>query len=509
MIVRNISWNFIGQLWLLGLSVLCLPYVVNTLGGNAYGVLALVLSVTGCLSFLDLGLGAALTKYIAEHHERGDYGSIRDDMGTALVVYSAIGVVGMGVLFGIARPMATRWLQVPADLGPSAVLAIRLSALGFSLNMALAVFEAVPTALQRMDLTNLRNMALGSTSLLGAVVIVGLGRGLVSIVLLNTLLSFAGVIIYAGISRRLLPGVRLRPCLVGASARRLLAFGSFKFFSALCGIVVFHLDRLLIAFFLPIAALTFYHVPMTLAQKMLQAIGNVTLPVFPAVAAAASDRAGAVRKLYFRWAKGVLLMVLPPALFLMIFADQVMTAWMGPAFAKQSAAVLAFLVLAYLLASFSAVPTVIAEGVGRPDLPAIFAGISALLNISFSLLLIPRYGIVGAAWALALNALIQVPVFIHQVNRQVLGLSSWELTRKSYLRPFAGGLTTTVLWFLTRPYTHGVMGLAIIGLLGFCFYGWMCYRLGCLDGEERSLLGDRAHRIVRGVEEFASAFRRL
>src|SRR4051812_735630 len=93
-VVRNVGFNFLSQFWFAALAIVVTPYIVRTLGASLFGVYIIVSAVLGYFAFLDLGLGSALTKYIAEYEAIGDMRRVGRTMQTAFAIYLGLGVIG-------------------------------------------------------------------------------------------------------------------------------------------------------------------------------------------------------------------------------------------------------------------------------------------------------------------------------------------------------------------------------------------------------------------------------
>jgi len=230
---------------------------------------------------------------------------------------------------------------------------------------------------------------------------------------------------------------------------------------------------------------------------MLSLIPNITNAVFPAVSEY-REKKDEQKELYLRASKSVLLLLLPVALVLFALAEKILGFWMGPDFAAQSTRVLQLLTVGFLLASFSAVPCVFAEGLGRPELPAVFASISALLNLGFALVFIPRFGIVGAAMALIANAVLQVPLFIRTINRRLIGVGGAEFVKYSYVKPILAASALLPFYLITTRYVENVIHLGLLILAGSGLYAFFCFTLGCIEPAEWVKLKQYYKAIGRG-----------
>jgi len=498
-VFRSVTYNFLSQVWFFILPLVTSPYIVHHLGVDAYGVLSLATAVVGYLAVLDLGMGTATIKYIADAYVDRDFSAISKIIGTSIVIYSGLGLLGTLIILASANLIVLHILKVPATMVSITLAVLYLSSLGFLINMPLAVFNSIPSALQRFDIVAKQNMVLGTVTALGQVALLALGYSLRALVAFNVGVSVIGIWVFVLIARRLLPPqTSFRPKYDGATAKRILRFSVLKVFSIISGQIVFQLDKLLVAAFLPLASVSYYVIPLGLAQRIISIIPNITTAVFPAVSEFRSDREK-LNDLYLRVAKGVLMVVLPIAMMLVVFARTILLLWMGPDFAAQGTATLQYLALAFFLASFAAVPGVFVEGLGKPEIPSLFAGISAVLNLGFALLLIPRIGIAGPAVALIFNSMITVPLFIDRVNRKVLQVKNGTFVRRAVLKPLVAIAPACGLLMVLKSRVDSLLTLGAVALLACVFYAALCLLLGVIDAAERKMIVEYWN-ILRGGE---------
>jgi O-antigen/teichoic acid export membrane protein len=502
-LLKNVAWNFLSQVWFLVLPLAASPYIVRHLGVDAFGVISLASAVIGYLAILDLGMGTATIKYIADYYAERDFQSISKVIGTSIVIYTGLGLLGTLIILATANVIVTRLLHVPVNLVSATLFVFYLSSLGFLVNMPLTVFNAIPNALQRFDILVKQNLALGTATIAGQVVLLAMGYSLKALISLNVSISAIGILVFVIVSRRLLPGVSFRPKFDVPTAKRVLHFSSMKVISIISGHVVFQLDKLLVAAFLPLASVTYYVVSLSLAQKMLTVIPNVTTAVFPAVSEFRADRER-LNDLYLRVSKAVLLLVLPMAVALIVFAEKVLAFWMGPEFALHGAGALRLMAMAFLLASFAAVPDVFAGALGKPSIPAFFSAVGAALNLGLALLLIPRYGISGPALALLAGGIVVTPLFIHRVNRKLLGIRSLALLWASYAKPCLAAGLLWLFFTLSASWAKNLVQLGGLVMVGSGLYVLFCLSFGVLDAVEKQMIVSHLRGIIQGRPKGAS-----
>ena len=83
-IARGTLWSLGGQGVTLIASFLATPFVIRFLGSEGYGVLSLINVLVGYLSFADMGMGSASTRFGSEAQARGDQ-QAGPDVGIAQV----------------------------------------------------------------------------------------------------------------------------------------------------------------------------------------------------------------------------------------------------------------------------------------------------------------------------------------------------------------------------------------------------------------------------------------
>src|SRR2546430_5907904 len=71
-VARHTLYNILGQALPLAVGLVAIPIVTRSLGDTRFGLLALMWAIIGYFSLLDLGLGRATTKFVAEALARQD-----------------------------------------------------------------------------------------------------------------------------------------------------------------------------------------------------------------------------------------------------------------------------------------------------------------------------------------------------------------------------------------------------------------------------------------------------
>ena len=482
---RNVVSNVGAQAWLLVLAFATTPVLVGGLGTDAYGVYALVLVLVGYFAFLDLGLGAATIRHLAQHAGSGDRDGVERTLRTAVTAYLVLGAVGATGIALSASVAVDALFDVPGGLRGAATTALVLAAIGFAVNMPLAVLNAVPNALQRIDLANGLNVLFATLGAVGAVVLVASGHGLVAVLGYSVCLSALAFVAFFWLARRLLPGVSFRPGFDRAAFRDLRSFGLLKFANQLSVQTVYHLDKILVAALVSVGAVAFYVVPVAVAQRLTGLVSTVSTAFLPAATQlqAAGDRER-FRDLYLRSERIVALVVLPVGVLLVVFAEPILDLWLGAEFAERSAWPLRFLALGYSLSALGTIPAVACDAVGRPGVTTAFSVVGAAFNVTMCAVLIPRHGIAGASLVILIQSLVSLPIFLLYVHRRVIGLPLGELLRRSLARPVAAATLGGLVMALLLPLAGSLPALLAVLALSFVAYAALARLVGAWDPAE-------------------------
>ena len=487
-VATNLLFSGAGQVWSVILTVITIPIVVHGLGVSAYGVFVLGSLLMGYVGFLDLGLSSAVVRSLAVHYLAGDDDRLTRLVGTALSLLLGLGVIG-AIAIAAAAPVVVRSvLHIGPSLQGDAVFVLDLAAIGFGLNMCLSLFGAVPQGLQRQDLFTVRSFILTTATALGQILAVKLGGGLRWVAGITIAVNVLSLAVFVIVSRQLLPQVSFRPRLDRWAIRELSSFGLFRFLNQISAQVVFQLDRLIVAAFLPIRAVTYYSVPLSIAQRFTVVQFMFSGAYFPAASELhAKQDVERLRRLYLSSMKVSVVMVLPLVVLVAGFAQPLLATWLSPTFAAESTNVLAVLAVAYGFATVIGVPGLASDATGHIRWTTAFAIASAIINLTLTLILVPRLGPVGAALALLLNSATQGMLFIYVVQRWFVGVSLGRVLRDVLLRPAIAAAGLALYTWLLTPHLHSFAAVVAATALGVLLYLAMTVALGVWDPTELRL----------------------
>src|SRR6267143_21716 len=103
-LAKHTAFNFAGQVLPLLAGVVLIPYIIRGLGTDRFGMLGIIWVVFGYFSLMDLGLGRATTKFLAEWLAKGEASRISDMVWNSIIIQLVLGLLG-GVIIAIVTPL--------------------------------------------------------------------------------------------------------------------------------------------------------------------------------------------------------------------------------------------------------------------------------------------------------------------------------------------------------------------------------------------------------------------
>ncbi|MBN1995825.1 MAG: oligosaccharide flippase family protein [Anaerolineae bacterium] len=483
--INNSISNVIGWGWATVLSLVATRYIVQGLGREAYGILALALTVIGYFAILDLGLNTASVKYIAEYYVKQDLVTLNKIVWTTLLVFTMVGVIG-GIAIILLADNLVVLFQVTPDLVSEAKFTFYVTAIGFPLSLMVGVVASIPNALQRYDLSNKLGILITTLSTLFILGLLALGYRLKAVVILQVSTTIISLILYTILSKRLIPELSWWPSYDWQIFKKLLSFGIYTFISRVGGLFLFQFDRLMIGILLGASLVTYYVVPLNLATQLHKIVLTIAGVLFPVSSGLSSTgQIETLKGIYERAIKVTLFISTFVCVTIFSFSSPILRIWIDTDFAQTSTWVLKLLTLGWYFISWSIIAYIFLDGFGKPHLISFSNILTAIVNVTAVLVLVPRYGIIGAAIAglLYLHTL----AFIYYVEKNLLHLNSWRLFHHVYLKIWFAGLVIGIIDYLLLPFTSNFLNLICIVTLGGGVYLLVVLVLGIFDERDKKI----------------------
>lgn len=398
-IIGDAFWVIAGGGLPLLLALASIPALMRTLGVEGFGILVLAWTALGYFSLFDLGLGRALTRLIAGQDLANDPPLLRRSVWTALAALFFLGVLAAALFVPLIPWLTRSFLNLTTQAQVETRNAFLLLAFGFPLVTLGSGLLGFLEAFRKFRLIGAVRLITGSlnylaplavalmTESLGFVVATVVGvRGFLTVALLAACLKTA-------------PSLRAPPEVDWRLLKPMLAFGGWLTLSSVAVPVILYLDRFVMGAFVPMSSFAYYVTPQEIVTRLWIIPAAFTSILFPGFVSASSWSKSEAADLLRRGLASVFLITFPLALLLCTFSFELLSLWIGPDFAENSALVLSWFAVGILINGGAQVLSTFVQGLGRPDLTAKLHLLEIPIYMLMLWWLVPQFGIVGAAYA--------------------------------------------------------------------------------------------------------------
>lgn len=473
MIRHNVTANVVARAWGIISVYLFVPLYLKFLGIEAYGLVGFYSTLLGVLAFADMGFTATLNREMARLSVRKDSArEMRDLLRTYEALYLCISSAIAITIQLLAPFIAERWLR-SKDLQPHEIAAaIRLMGVSIALQLPSGLYIGGLMGLQRQVRANLIQMAWGLFRGVGTVLVLRFIAPTIFAFALWQLASNGAYCLAArwNLWRVISSGsIQFPASLKWHVLRKTSRFAAGMTGMAVVSTVLSQTDKLVVSKTLPLEMLGYYTLAGALAAVPLMLAGPIASAVFPRLTGlvALGDRKS-LALLYHRTCEAVAVAVIPVGLTVAFFAGAFIQAWTGSSIIAQRAGLVASLLFGgQLLQAITVVPYYLALAHGNVQLNVKIGLVSIVISIPLLLLLLTKYGLVGAGLSWLIINLCTVPPYMYFLHRRFLPgeLRRWWV--RSVVRPMLVALPCVLLGHWAMPHTSTrLFSVCSIGLVG-------------------------------------------
>lgn len=442
---RNATANYASQIYAAAVMVGAVPYLLATMGPEAFGLIGFFTLVQGWSQLLDLGLSAAVIRESA----RFMVGSIDATVFRGLLrafgaMFWTLGVGLAVVLILLAPTVARSWLKVQHLPTPEVHVVLMWMAVAIALRWISSLYRGVMLGMERQVWLNVFSSGVTTVRFVAVLPVMAVfGAGA------RVFFMFQAVVSALELATLMVKVSRLMPTRIGqpvaASPRalsRVFRFSAQVAIATVVWVLVTQVDKAVISTKVPLTEYGFFTVAVTGASAISLIGQAVVQALIPRLTQISETREEALlRATYRRTTQLLVVAAVPLTLSMAILAQPVLWAWTGDAvLSKSYARILALYAVGNGFTSLVALSYALQYA--RGDLRLHVFG-----NVVFAIVLVPTviwatssFGAVGAAWTWAVsNALLflfWVPL-VHE--RMAPGL------HRSWLREDVGRLALPTL----------------------------------------------------------------
>jgi len=436
-IAKGGAFVLLGSLVGKGIKFVTEVVLGRTLGPDGYGVYVLGLSVLMILRhFSSMGLKTGTLRFGAGYFASKEYSKFRGFLKFALWL-----VIGGGLAVGLGLVFSGGYLANRVFNDARLRTVFYLVAIGLPAYGAMWVVTEAIRAQKKIGLyTGLEHVGqpLIFLILVGGGVLFGLTSGftVAAFIISLAVVAFVGLILVLRTSP-FQNKLELPKKSLDYEPSRWLKYSVPLVIVGVSYMLLHETDRVMLGYFLGTKSVGLYNAAARLAY-LSEIFINSFAGIFSPLAAGFhhTGELGKIRFLLVTTTRWTLILTLPLVGLLVIF-PRFFLGWFGPEY-KLAAFPLMFLAIAYLTSAGTGNTGALLKMVDRQNVEVINTIGTALLNIVLNILLIPIYGIMGAAIATGVSIMVIQLVKLIEV-KIFLGFTPYEL---NFLKPILASLVS-------------------------------------------------------------------
>jgi len=402
----NFKWTTSSFLITTIVTMLLFPFLVINLGENKYGFLIFLTTINGLSVIADFGLGDSSIKFISESYLKQDFNKIYKIISNGTILYFLIALTMLSLIYIFKSNIILLIKDLKYDFLQAQNLLV-LNFIAFAIRLSFSAFSSIPKAIQRYDLSSKIVVIESILRVLSYVLTIKLGYGLSGIIYSEIFLSIFSSSCYFIISLKIFKNLKLSFIPDQIVIKEISGYSFYIFISQLLGVFWQYTDRILLVYFVGTTALTFFSIPQQIVFKVLGLIAVGFSVLFPKFSSLNSNHSQI--KLLFQKFTYLSLSVSIILFSSMSFViSDFLSLYISSDFSQNAGQISIILALSCIARGAFIVYENLFKGIGKPKYNTVITFFSVLIIVIIDILLIPKMGINGAAYAYLFSPIIGI-----------------------------------------------------------------------------------------------------
>jgi len=442
-------------------------FLARTLGDADYGLFIGVFMLVSMFgAFRDLGVGQAVVRSIPKFVAQNQFNPMKSSMTTLMLVQVLFSLSVASILIVFSDQIA---LTVFGTVKASMVIKVLCGWFLFE-----AIFYTLKTTFQGLQdivpFSLLGFLEIFLPLIFTLLLFWVLGSKVANVAL--AYLAGLGVTVFIAtglFTKRHADIIRAKLEISKGLLKELFAFALPVLIGALASAIIGYMGTLALAIFRSLPEVGFYQVAYPAANLLLYfpiAMGAVLFPMISELwAKKKHDLIGEAMHTLIKFS---LIFIAPAALIIITFPDVVISTLFGSEYLAASTA-LQILALMAIVQTLYIISNKMIFGIGKPAISTVVLIIMGCFNFALNLILIPTYGVEGAAVAAFLSMLVGFSLSLNFARKYV----KFRVPSSPLIKALVGGLLTLLMvsglkWIIDLP---PLLELFVVMIPSLLFYG--------------------------------------
>lgn len=416
--IKDIGWNIAGLSSPLIFAVVTIPGLVDKLGLEKFGLLALAWGLIGYAGALDLGIGRAVTQMISFAKGRHQFSEVIPLFRTGTKLSMITGLSASIILIVITLAGAAELIKSEQTPKSEIFFSLLIMALAMPAQAISATYKGVCEAEQKFRAINILRIALGIINFAGPFALSFLTQNLTALIGTLVVSRIFALYIYKEIADSVMEdytGYNNRS-FCRATAKRILKFGGWVTVSSILSPIMTQADRFVIAAVISASAVSVYVIPYDIVIQTLILVGAISTVAFPTLSKVISKHPNSWRPYFRKWTLITAIMMLVVLSIVFFSLPYILPFWLTENFDERSVYIGQVLCVGVLANSVASMYYALLHARGRADITAKIHLAELPFFIGSLYFLINCFGIIGVATACVLRMVVDLFLLVIASN---------------------------------------------------------------------------------------------
>lgn len=403
-LIRNSAWNLAGFAIPVLFAIPAIGFLARALGVEKFGIFTLAYAVVGYASIFDAGLSRAVIRAVAMNSS--DEPKLIKILGASTIAVIGLSVVAAIILFLSANKLP-EVLSISAEAQADAALGFKLLSLvivPYLLSTVWFSYLEGESEFRKLNvLKTVTGISISVCPVLGV-----LYEPTFTAAVLGLLLGrvFTALIAYCYGLGKYRKSIFLMDI---KTLKELLSFGGWITVSNVLSPVMVYFDRFFISSVVGAQSVAFYTAPAEAIARLLVVPMAVAKVIFPKLSARHAD-AHTQTVLAYKLLSAFSLLL---AIFVCVFAKEIMFYWMGPSYIGDSVLVLQILAVGFVFNAIAQIPFAQVQAAGYSKVTAFIHLVEVAPYLLLLYWLVHVYSYIGAAIAWSIRVCVDLMLLAH------------------------------------------------------------------------------------------------
>lgn len=411
------------------------PFVVHSLGNAQYGLWSLLMTVTGYLGLVEIGVRVSTGRYINYYIGRGEPHRVSQVVNTSLAFYCLASVLVALAAVVVGQLFTTIFPRVDPGRPGEAQTILLLMAVNVWLGLWSATFQQLLYANNRFGWINLTQVVALGVRAAGTVWALTEGHGLLMlawVLVASSAVSF--VLLVAAARWKGVPARYGRRLASMRCFREIFSFGAWSCIGTVSARVIDYANAAIIGILLGAAEIAYFAIGYMLIDYGRDLLAYVVRVMTPDIQKSAGARE-AMGALMVKATNATMLLAVPLLVGFLAFGGEFIRNWMGAGYEKSAEVLMLLAVSQFGNAANMSCGTII-NAQGHVKLLAALTAVEATMNLTLSVVLVKYFGmgVVGVAVGIMVPSLVMTGVVLMVVGCRRTGVGIGKFLRATLLR---------------------------------------------------------------------------